>query len=194
MPLTAVCGLVVQATTPAPLATARVTEALEPVTVLPPMSWTVTTGWEANATPLVAVALGWVVMANWAAAPTVRAKLAVVALVRPADEVVRVKLPNVPVSLQPAKVAMPPVAVCGLVAQARVPVPVATARVTGALEPVTVLPLASWMVTTGCVVKATALMAPAGWVVTANLLAAPAVRAKLAVVAPVRPVAAADKV
>ena len=56
------------------------------------------------------------------------------------------------------------------------------------------LPLASWMVTTGCVVKATALMAPAGWVVTANLLAAPAVRAKLAVVAPVRPVAAADKV
>ena len=163
------------------------------MTVLPLASWTVTTGWVVKATPLTAPA-GWVVTANLAADPTVRVKLDVVALVTPAAEAVRVKLPTVPVSLQPAKVAMPEDAVCGLVVQARVPVPLATARVTGALEPVTVLPLASWTVTTGWVVKAVPLTAPAGWVVTANWDAAPAVSEKLGVVALVRPVLVAVSV
>ena len=172
MPLAAVTGLVVQESTPEPLATARVIEALEPETVLPPESWTVTTGWVVKAAPLAAPA-GWVVTANLVAAPAVRAKLDVVALVTPVAEAVRVKLPTVPVSLQPAKVAIPEMAVCGLVVQAKVPVPLATARVTAALEVVTVLPLASWTVTTGWVVKAVPLTAPAGWVVTANLVAVP---------------------
>ena len=89
-----------------------------------------------------------------------------------------------PVSEHPAKVATPEAAVTGLAAQARVPADVA--RVTEALESVTVLPLASRTVTTGWVVKATPLTAPAGWVVTANLAAAPGANVSEFVVALVR--------
>ena len=60
------------------------------VTVLPPESWTVTTGCVVKATPLVADALGCVVKANWAAAPAASVMLAVVAPVRPVDEAVSV--------------------------------------------------------------------------------------------------------
>ena len=56
MPLAAVTGLVVQESAPEPLATARVIEALEPETVLPPESWTVTTGWVVKAAALAAPA------------------------------------------------------------------------------------------------------------------------------------------
>jgi hypothetical protein len=38
---------------------ATVTKLVSVVTVLPPASWTVTTGWAANTTKLVAVVLGW---------------------------------------------------------------------------------------------------------------------------------------
>ena len=88
--------------------------------------------------------------------------------------------------MHPVKVATPEVAVTELSAQANVPDPVATANATRADGSVTVLPLASRTVTTGCVVKATPLTAAAGWVVTASLVAAPVVRVSELVVALVR--------
>ena len=87
-------------------------------------------------------------------------------------------------SEHPAKVASPEAAVTGLAAQARVPAE--AARVTDAFELVTVLPLASRTVTTGWVVKAMPLTAPAGWAVTANLAAAPGAKVSELVVALVR--------
>ena len=186
IPDDALTGLVVQARAPEPLATDRMIGALEVVTVLPLASWTVSTGWAARATALATVVLGWVVTASFDATPAVRAKLDVVALVRPVDDAVRVKFPTVPVSLQPAKVAMPAVAATGLVVQAKVPVPLATAKVTAALDPVAVLPLVSWTVTIGWVVNAAPLTAPDGWVVTISLVAAPAVTLMDVEVAPVK--------
>ena len=88
--------------------------------------------------------------------------------------------------MQPANDATPELAVAGLVVQSRMPDPVATARVTWAFELDTTLPLASRMVTTGWVVKAAPLTAPAGWVVTASLAAAPKDRVSELVVALVR--------
>ena len=64
---------------------AKVIEADEEVTVLPPASWTVTTGWVVKAVPPVAPA-GWVEKASLAAAPTVTLKALEVALVSPVDE------------------------------------------------------------------------------------------------------------
>ena len=64
--------------------------------------------------------------------------------------------------------------------------PAEAARVIEAFELVTVLPLASWTVTTGWVVKATPLTAPEGWVVTPNLAAAPGAKVSELVVALVR--------
>ena len=52
-PDAALTGLVVQPTLPEPLATDKVTGALEEVTRLPPESSTWTTGWALKATPLV---------------------------------------------------------------------------------------------------------------------------------------------
>ena len=68
----------------------------------------------------------------------------------------------VPVMAQPSKEAMPLVAVTEPSVQAIVPDPESTARLTLAFESVTVLPLASWTVTTGWVVKAAPLAAPLG--------------------------------
>src|SRR5450755_2160263 len=86
-PEIAASGLVVHdnvAPAPGWVAMARVIGALELVTVLPPLSSTVTTGWVVQATPL-APPLGWVVTASWVAAPTVMVKALVVALVSPAE-------------------------------------------------------------------------------------------------------------
>ncbi len=57
----------------APLAavSASVTELESAVTVFPPASCTVTTGWVPSVVPAVAVAEGWVVNASFAAALTV---------------------------------------------------------------------------------------------------------------------------
>ena len=60
----------------------RVTDAVEVVTVLPPLSSTVTTGWVVQATPLLPPP-GWVVKTSWVAGPTVMVRLFEVALVRP---------------------------------------------------------------------------------------------------------------
>ena len=59
-----------------------ITELVSVVTVLPPASCTVTTGWVAEATWL-APPPGWVVNATLAAAPTVIVKLLLVAAVSP---------------------------------------------------------------------------------------------------------------
>ena len=96
--------------------------------------------------------------------------------------------------LHPVNVATPEVAVTELSAQARLPSPEATARVTGSFESVTVLPLASSMVTTGWVVKAVPLTAPAGWVVTDRWVAAPGAKVSVSVVVLVRSVADAVRV
>ena len=108
-----------------------------------------------------------------------REKLEVVAPVRLPLDTPRVKLPTVPLNEQPEKVAIPLEAVAvspPAFVQLSAAVPDATAKVTGAFELVTVLLPESRTVTTGCVVKATPLIAPEGWVVTASLAAAPKVR------------------
>jgi len=64
-PETDASGLVVQASVaPLGVVNAKVTELVFPVTVFPPASWTVTTGWVANAVWLALLALGWVVKAS----------------------------------------------------------------------------------------------------------------------------------
>jgi len=83
-------GLAVHVRVPVPPVIARVTElVLSPVTVLPPASCTVTTGWVANATPPV-LPLGLVVKASFFAAPRVIPKVVLTAFVRPVEVAVRV--------------------------------------------------------------------------------------------------------
>jgi hypothetical protein len=67
---------------------ARAIDAELPVTVLPPASWTVTTGCAVHAVPPVPPP-GCVVKASLAAVPTVMLKLLLTALVRPLEEAVR---------------------------------------------------------------------------------------------------------
>ena len=57
---------------------ARVTEVMSVVTVLPPASWIVTAGWVPKATRLVVGVLGWVVKASLLGAPAVMLKFALV--------------------------------------------------------------------------------------------------------------------
>ena len=78
-------------------------------------------------------------------------------------------------TLQPLKFATPETGVTGLTSQMSGPIPELSARVTGVVKLVTVLPKASWTVTTGCgahgvpdvavgpgaVVKTSAVAAPA---------------------------------
>ena len=85
---------------------------------------------------------------------------------------------------------MPEDALTRLSVQAKVPDE--AARVIRADESVTVLSPESRTVTTGWVVKATPLTAPAGWVMTSSLAAAPVARVNISVVELVR--SAADAV
>ena len=64
------------------VAMARVIEAAEVVTMLPPTSSTVTTGWVVQAAPL-APPPGWALKTSWVAAPMVMVKALLVAPVRP---------------------------------------------------------------------------------------------------------------
>lgn len=66
---------------PAGVVILRVTEFV-PVVVLPPESWTATTGWLAKAIPPVELG-GLVVKASFVAVPTVMLKLVLTALVSP---------------------------------------------------------------------------------------------------------------
>ena len=68
----------------------RVIDAVLVVTVLPPASWTVTTGCAAKATLCVVLADGEVVKASLVAEPTVMVKLVLTALVRPLEAAVSV--------------------------------------------------------------------------------------------------------
>ena len=112
----------------------------------------------------------------------------VVADVRPALVTVRTLSLPVRLMLSPLKVATPLTAATVAV-PLRVPVPVVSASVTLALDVVTVFPCASWIVTTGCCANAVpAAVLADGCVVTATLVAVPAVIVKAGlVVAEVRP-------
>src|SRR3954469_21085299 len=81
--------------------------------------------------------------------------------------------------LQPANVATPATAATGLGGHTSVaPAGVVIESVTALALVVTVLPAASWTVTTGCVPNATVLAAPLGWVVNTTLAAGPGVMVK----------------
>ena len=91
--------------------------------------------------------------------------------------------------MHPANVATPDVAASGLVVQVSVPPPglVPIASVMLALLVVTVLPPASWTLTTGWVPKLVPPVPPPGWVVNATFVAAPTVMLNAADVALVKP-------
>ena len=89
-PETADFGLAVQVNVaPAGVVMVRLTEAVLLVTVLPPASWTATTGWVTKTLPPVAPD-GLVAKASLVPAPTLIVKLALTALVRPLEVAVRV--------------------------------------------------------------------------------------------------------
>ena len=95
----------------------------------------------------------------------------------------------------PAKVATPATALSGFVVQLRVAPPAEVMlRVTGVLLEVTVLPPASWTVTTGCVPKSVPPVELEGFVVKMSLLAGPTVMVRLALIPLVSPLAAAVSV
>jgi hypothetical protein len=90
--------------------------------------------------------------------------------------------------LQLEKVATPEEALLGLDEQVRVPPPGGVMlRVTEALLLVTVLPPASWMATTGCVVKELLVTPLDGEVVKPSLVAGPTVIVTLALTALLSP-------
>jgi hypothetical protein len=96
---------------------------------------------------------GTTVKANLLNAPAT-VKLPDVAPETPLADADKEKVPCVPrLILQPANVATPLDAFSGLLEQVSDPDPELTASVTDRELPVTVLPLASSMVTTGCVVN-----------------------------------------
>jgi hypothetical protein len=89
------------------------------------------------------------VKASFAAPPTLIANELLVALVRPDDDAVSVYVPALSIA-QPTNVAMPEEAAFGLAVQVSVaPLGVVIANDTEAELDATVLPFASWIVTTG---------------------------------------------
>jgi hypothetical protein len=101
--------------------------------------------------------------------------------------------------LHPENDARPADAATGLVAHASaapaVPVPLVIVNSTAAALPVAVLPNWSWTVTAACCANAAPADALAlGGVLKASLFAAPALTLKAALVAPINPLSAADKV
>jgi hypothetical protein len=97
--------------------------------------------------------------------------------------------------LRPVKVATPLTAATVAVPES-VPAPglVPIASVTEAVDEVTVLPCASWIVTPGCVAQALAAVPPPGWVVKASLEAAPGVTVTVALFETATPEIVAPKV
>jgi hypothetical protein len=170
----------------------RSTEALLSLTVLPPASWTATTGCVAKATPPVDPE-GFVVNPSLLAGPTVIVRLTLTSLVSPPAVAVSVYVPAV-VILQPAKVATPATALLGFVVQVRAAPPVGgvIAKVT-ALVPVVVLPPESWIATRGWVPKAMPPVEPEGSVMKATWVAVPKM-GKLVLTALVSPPAVAVSV
>ncbi len=179
---------------PGCVAMASVIEFVAPLTVLPDWSSTLTTGCVVQVAAL-APPPGWALKASWVAGPAVMEKVLLVAWFSPVAEAVSVYVPALPVILQPAKDAVPPVAANGLVVQAKVPPGlVPRARVIEFVAPVTVLPDWSSTLTAGCVLHVAALAPPPGWVLKASWVAAPGVMEKVLLVAPVSPKAEAVSV
>ena len=107
------------------------------------MSWIVTIGWVTNGFPAVLVVLGCVVKASLAAAPAVTFKALLIAEVRPLLVAVSVYPVPTRFMLNPLNVTIPLTAVRVVVPASTaplVPVPVVIARLTDAVDDVTVLP------------------------------------------------------
>ena len=176
-PPLAVTGLAVQVSAPLPgfVPIASVIEAVDE-TVLPKASCTATTGCVAKATALVVLADGLIVNPSLDAAAAVIVNAGdVVADVRPDAAAVKTLLLPVRSMFRPLpeKSATPFTAFIDVVPP-KVPVPVVSVRVIEFVAPVTVLPPASWTVTTGCVAKATpATVLADGCVVNASFAAGP---------------------
>jgi hypothetical protein len=113
--------------------------------------------------------------------------------VSPPLDAVRLKVPAVPIR-HPAKLATPEEALVGFWVHVSVAPPDVMLRVIEVLLLVTVLPPASWTVTTGCVVNTTLRAVLDGDVVKASLVAEPAVIVKLVLNALVSPPEAAVSV
>ena len=125
--------------------------------------------------------------------PPVMVKLLLIALVSPLDVAVSVNVPAAS-RLQPAKVATPATALMGFALHVRVGPPGGVmVSVTEALLVTTVLPLASWTVTTGWVPKAAPTLEFEGFLVKASFVAV-AVMVKLALTALVSPLEVAVRV
>ena len=164
--------VVVPTVVPLPLTVMVTIVELSETTVFPPLSRMATTGWVVKADPL-ALPAAWVVTPNCVAVPTVGV-IFCVAEVRLVEANVNVYcVPAVPLMPTLVKVATPFTAF-NVVVPTVVPLPL-TVMVTAAVLLVTVLPKASWMVTTGWVVNAEPLALPAAWVVMANCEAEPKV-------------------
>ena len=129
-PLALVVAVSVPPSVPLPVAIAAVTTVPTWLTAFPAASRSWMIGCWANATPLVAAAEGWVVIASWVAAPGVRVIVPDVAPVSDAALKLRVRLPIVPVRERPAKVATPLAFVTTLVVPFSVPPPEAITTVT----------------------------------------------------------------
>jgi hypothetical protein len=164
---------------------ARVTEADDEVTVFPPASLMVTTGWEPKAAALVAVVEGGVKKTTLVAAPkAARVKALEVALREP-DVAFSVNEPAVPDRVQEVKEATPEENDAVQLVSVP-PVPELMAIVMAVEYDVTTLPDESSTVTTGVVDMTVALIAPDGWVVKTNCDAAPGVNVTALVVADVK--------
>jgi hypothetical protein len=148
-PATAFVGFAEQArVAPAGVVMVKVTGAPLVVTVLPPASWTATTGWLTKATPPVEPE-GLVMKANVLAAPAVMVTLSLMAEVTNPSVAVIVYVPTLSIR-HPVKVTTPATAPFGFGVQASVaPAGVVNAKVTELVSVMTVLPLTSWTATTG---------------------------------------------
>src|SRR5271170_2957181 len=113
--------------TPAPPLAVNVTVELSEVTVLPPASSTVTSGWAVNGVPPVAAGEGSVVNTSWAGVPTVTLNAELVFVRVSAASVAVRTSPLLAVSMvQPLKVVTPAVVVD--VQPERVPGPVVSVK------------------------------------------------------------------
>jgi hypothetical protein len=113
-----------------PDAIAAVTTTPAWLTAFPAASRTWITGCWVNATPLDAVAEGWVVTVNWDAAPAVTVTVVEVAPVSPVAAKLSVRSPAVPLIAKFVKLATPVPSVVAVTVPPSVPPPVAIAAVT----------------------------------------------------------------
>ncbi len=167
-PLKAV-AVAVPTTIPLSLTVIVTTELLSVVTVFPDASWIATTGCVVNADPLAAPAAD-VESASRLAVPAVGVIDCVTDVSEPLANVSVYAVPSVPLMPTSLKVATPLEAVAVAV-PTTVPPELTVIVTTELLSVVTVFPDVSWIATTGCVVNAAPLVAPAADVVKPSSLA-----------------------